>query len=83
MALWPGNQRRFYAYIPPGTTFNRIGAPPGEAHCMMMEDLCALAAQGGLKAKHCETYPLRDYQTALNKAMTPFAGTKQLINMQT
>ncbi len=55
----------------------------GEAHCVMVEDLCALAAQGSLKAKHCETHALSDYRTALNKAMTQFVGTKQLISMQT
>ncbi|XP_064382243.1 enoyl-[acyl-carrier-protein] reductase, mitochondrial-like [Halichondria panicea] len=53
-----------------------------EDHHTMIDELCALAAQGSLKAKHCLTHPLNEYRTALCKSMTPFVGTKQLINMQ-
>ena len=48
----------------------------------MMSDLSLLAEGGKLRPKPCQEYPLEDYKTALSKAMEPFVGAKQLLNMK-
>ena len=55
----------------------------GEEHKKMMSDLCDLAVYGQLKAKQCEEHSVEDFKSALNKAMLPYVGVKQLLNMRT
>ena len=50
----------------------------------MMSELCMLAEQGKLRAPNCAEHPLTDgnFQVALDQAMEPYIGAKQLLNMQ-
>ena len=54
----------------------------GEQHLEMMSEVCRLAEQGRLKPPLCQVHPLMDYRAALARAMEPFVGTKQLLDMQ-
>ena len=49
----------------------------------MVSDLCDLAVYGQLKAKQCEEHSVEDFKSALGKAMLPYVGVKQLLNMRT
>lgn len=53
----------------------------GTEHLSMMDDLCSLAQQGKLRPPLCSEHALRDYKTALVRAMEPFVGSKQLLIM--
>ena len=54
----------------------------GDDHVTMVAELCEMGVKGQLKAKQCETHPLSEYKKALSKAMLPFVGTKQLLDMR-
>lgn len=51
----------------------------GEEHLDMVEELCELGRQGKLKAPPSTEYSLRDYKTALARAMEPYIGRKQML----
>lgn len=50
----------------------------------MMSELCALGEEGKLRPPQCVEYSLTEdsYQAALDRAMEPFIGTKQMLVMQ-
>lgn len=56
----------------------------GEEHVKMMSDLCTLAEEGKLRPPLCTEHSLAEgsYQLALEQAMEPYIGTKQLLNFQ-
>ena len=57
----------------------------GEEHLSMMSELCTLAENGRLRAPAHTVAQLLDgqFQTALDNAMKPMIGAKQLLSMQT
>ena len=66
-----------YCPVPPSTHTHT-----GTEHLAMMDELCSLAQQGKLRPPLCSEHALRDYKTALVRAMEPFVGSKQLLVMK-
>lgn len=47
----------------------------------MLDELCSLIQQGKLTAPACSEVGLKDYDKALEVAMTPFTSAKQVLIM--
>ncbi|XP_013876699.1 enoyl-[acyl-carrier-protein] reductase, mitochondrial [Austrofundulus limnaeus] len=63
------------------TQWKRDHSHDGRAFRAMVDELCSLIQRGKLTAPACTEVHLRDYRSALEAAMLPFASSKQVLIM--
>ena len=54
----------------------------GSEYKKMIDELCQLGEKGVLTPPPCEHHPFKDFSLALSRAMKPYVGKKQIIDIK-